>query len=687
VTATQPEVFASRAQTALHEAFGPEARFRAGQLEAIRALVVDRARLLVVQRTGWGKSLVYFVATKLLRAESGGPTVIISPLLALMRDQQAMATRLGLRAATLNSSNQDEWESVEARLLADDVDVLLISPERLNNARFREQLLVPLTSRTGLFVVDEAHCISDWGHDFRPDYRRITRVLSLLPAGAPVLCTTATANDRVIADIIAQLGDGVQISRGPLDRESLALAAARLNTAAERLAWLAEWIPTREGTGIVYALTVGDATRVSDWLRSRGINAIAYSGGDSSETRLEVEDALRSNAVKVVCATSALGMGFDKPDVSFVVHYQSPDSPVAYYQQVGRAGRSVEHADGVLLAGTEDSDIWDWFIRSSLPVVDEASAVVDHLAQTQDWTPLSALESHFNLSQGRLTGLLKVLEVEGAVEAEGLRYRRTLASWTFDAERIDRVRAARLAEQQAMRDYAETSGCRMRFLREQLDDPDARDCGRCDNCREAPIAAASSQTIIEAIEFVRRRPAIIEPRKKWTLPRSGLIARDHQLEQGRTLGELSDAGYGRAVLQAKHENSLIPDDVVAAAADLIRGWLPDFDGTVVPVPTADPARALVPDFAMRLAACLGLPFREWVTKAHRTRPQKLMNNSAQQLGNVADAYLVTETDLAGPVLLVDDVSDSRWTMTVIADLLADAGVRGIYPFAIARTKG
>jgi len=687
MTTTQPDVFAAGARDALHDAFGAEAEFRDGQLEAIQALVVDRARLLVVQRTGWGKSIVYFVATKLLRAEGGGPTVIISPLLALMRDQQAMAVRMGLRAATLNSSNRDEWESIESQLLADHIDVLLISPERLNNADFRDRLLVPLTSRTGLFVVDEAHCISDWGHDFRPDYRRITRVLSLLPAGAPVLCTTATANDRVIADIVAQLGDDVQISRGPLDRESLALAAAHLDTAAERLAWLAEWIPTREGTGIVYALTVGDATRVSDWLRSRNISAIAYSGDDDAETRLEVERALRSNEVKVVCATSALGMGFDKPDVSFVVHYQSPDSPVAYYQQVGRAGRSVEHADGVLLVGTEDSEIWDWFMRSSLPVADEARAVVDLLAGTQDWTHLSALESQVNLSKGRLTGLLKVLEVEGAVEADGFRYRRTLAPWAFDAERIDRVRVARLEEQQAMRDYAETTGCRMHFIREQLDDPEATDCGRCDNCRKTRITAASSQTIIEAINFIRQRPAIIEPRKKWTLPRSGMIARDHQLEQGRALGYLSDAGYGRALLRAKRDHTLVPDEIVDAAAELIREWLPDFDGAIVPVPTADQTRTLVPDFAQRTPARLDLPFHDVVRKSHATRPQKLMNNSAQQFGNVSDAFLVTETDLAGPVLLVDDVSDSRWTMTVIADLLADAGVRGIYPFAIARTKG
>lgn len=681
--------FHLRATAALRAAYGRNATFREGQFEAIERLVLDDERLLVVERTGWGKSVVYLTATRLLRDGGAGPTIIVSPLLALMRDQISAAERMGVKAATLNSNNVGDWTAIESRLLAGDVDLLLVSPERLNNREFRERLLIPLTERAGLFVVDEAHCISDWGHDFRPDYRRIVRVLNLLPDSVPVLCTTATANDRVISDIVAQLGDSLGVIRGSLDRESLALSARRLDTHAERLAWLAEWIPQVAGTGIVYCLTVADTARVASWLVDRGIDAVAYSGEGTPEERETIEMRLKENEVKVVCATSALGMGFDKPDLAFVVHYQSPDSPVAYYQQVGRAGRAIAHADGVLLSGAEDQEIWEWFLKSSLPVQEQAEEVVGLLARSADWMSLSELESEVNMRQGRLETLLKILDVEGAVETQGRKYRRTLAAWSFDRDRIARVHAARLDEQQLMRDYSATSGCRMRFLRASLDDALAEECGRCDNClgASAPEPPARAD-VLAALAFLRHRPATIEPRKRWSWPRSGNIAADHQLHQGRALAYLGDGAYGSELLATKHANGVVSDEIVEASAALIQEWLGGVDQlTIVPVPSSDAARQLVPDFARRLAAALGLTFAEPVEKVRRTQPQKLMENSAQQLRNVLDAYEVRGTSPSGPVILVDDVSDSKWTMTVIADLLAESGTRDIYPFAIARTKG
>ncbi|MBA3655693.1 MAG: ATP-dependent DNA helicase RecQ, partial [Actinobacteria bacterium] len=286
-----------------------DASFRDGQLEAIERLVAGRRRVLVVQRTGWGKSAVYFLATRLLRDQGAGPTVLISPLLALMRNQIAMATRAGVHAATINSDNRDDWEKVEADVRSGAVDVLLISPERLNNLRFRREILPDLVTVAGLLVIDEAHCISDWGHDFRPDYRRIARVLDLLPADLPVLCTTATANDRVVADIVDQLGHDLEVIRGPLERESLALAVVDLPQPSHRLAWLATVVPTLAGSGIVYCLTVADTERVAAWLRSQNIEAVAYSGETDPSQRLGVEDGLLANTMKVVVATSALGMG------------------------------------------------------------------------------------------------------------------------------------------------------------------------------------------------------------------------------------------------------------------------------------------------------------------------------------------------------------------------------------------
>src|SRR5690606_32837359 len=314
----------ARAQAALQALVGrPDARLRADQWRAIEALVVHRRRALVVQRTGWGKSAVYFVATALLRAgvegrPPAGPTVIVSPLLALMRDQIGAASRAGIRAVTVNSANVTEWESVHAAIAAGEVDVVLCSPERLNNPGFRSEVLPRLAATAGLVVVDEAHCISDWGHDFRPDYRRIRTLLEDLPAGVPVLATTATANDRVSADVAEQLGTGddddVLVLRGSLDRESLRLGVLSLPDQAQRVAWLAERMAAWQGSGIVYTLTVAQAEQVAEQLRAAGLDVESYTGRTEPARREQLEEDLRANRLRALVATSALGMGFDKPD-------------------------------------------------------------------------------------------------------------------------------------------------------------------------------------------------------------------------------------------------------------------------------------------------------------------------------------------------------------------------------------
>lgn len=676
--------FDDRALAVLRKALGPSATFRSGQLEAIRALVEDRNRLLVVQRTGWGKSAVYFVATRLLRDQGAGVTIIVSPLLALMRDQIEAASRLNLTAVTINSSNTDDWDRIEADLTGGKVDLLLVSPERFNNEDFRERLLGPLTRSAGLLVVDEAHCISDWGHDFRPDYRRLVRVLELMPPGRPVLCTTATANDRVVEDISHQLGAGLTLIRGTLDRESLSLHALRISSTVKRLAWLAHHIPQLDGSGIVYCLTVADAARVAEWLNVNGISAAAYSGDIDPQQRIEIERQLKANEVKVVAATSALGMGFDKPDLSFVIHFQSPDSPVAYYQQVGRAGRALERAQVVLLWGPGDEDIWQYFLEAGLPVQWHAEEVVDYLANAADWVGQREIEGHVNMPTSRIAGLLKVLDVEGAVEKQRSKYRRTLRPWVFDTDRIDRVRNARLAEQQAMRDYAATSGCRMTFLRSALDDAVVGDCGRCDNCAGRRFDAKTDDKMVaRALSFIRRRPITVEPRRMWLGHRSGRVA--NPLEPGRALCYLTDPGWGDQFLDSRRGH--LPDELVTASAELIADWLPGFDGSIVYIPTGDPARTLVADFATRLAALMDVPVTPCVVKARRSEPQALMENSAQQVANVDGAFALQGTPPAGPVVLVDDLVDSRWTLTVVGDLLRAAGSGPVYPFAVAKTKG
>src|SRR3954447_23490055 len=473
----------TRADELLRLLAGPDATFREHQREVIEDLVAERRRVLCVQRTGWGKSAVYFIATKLLREAGEGPTLLISPLLALMRNQIEAAERLGLRAHTINSTNRDDWDAVRDMLDRDEVDLLLISPERLNNRRFRESMLPLFAERVGLLVVDEAHCLADWGHAFRPDYRRIREALERLRPDAAVLCTTATANDRVVADVEEQLGGAAHSYRGELARSSLRLEVVSLPSQAERLAWLARWVPEMPGSGIVYCLTKRDTEAVAEWLKGRGVSAVAYSGETDDAARVEAERLLLANEVKAVVATSALGMGYDKPDLGFVVHYQAPSSAIAYYQQVGRAGRALEEAHAVLLRGLEDRDIQDYLIATAFPPREKAEAVVEMIANAERPVKLGDLAAAVNLGQGRISAMLKVLDVEGAVVQDGSGWVRTDEPWVYDERRYDQVTALRRREQDAMERYGHEDGaCLMRTLQAELDDPRAEDCGRCAAC-------------------------------------------------------------------------------------------------------------------------------------------------------------------------------------------------------------
>jgi ATP-dependent DNA helicase RecQ len=667
----------------------PSAEFRDGQWAAIESLVERRGRALVVQRTGWGKSAVYFVATRLLRDQGAGPTILVSPLLALMRNQILAAERAGVRAVTINSENRDDWSSIEAQVRSGEVDLLLISPERLNNPRFRRDVLPDLLGTVGLVVVDEAHCISDWGHDFRPDYRRIGNVLAQLPAGIPVLCTTATANDRVVDDVVEQLGSGIEVVRGPLERESLALAVLDVPDPAHRLAWLATAIPKLPGSGIVYCLTIADSERVAKWLQRQGIDAIAYSGGSDQEERVRTEDKLLANDVKVVVATSALGMGFDKPDLTFVIHYQAPGSAVAYYQQVGRAGRGIGQSFGWLLRGGEDADIQDWFIRTAFPSREQAEGVIGLLEGRGVPVKLGEIEVEVNVRHSRLAGMLKVLDVEGAVERTEVGWQRTKTAWAYPADRVERVTALRRREQEAMREYASSDGCRMAFLRGQLDDPMATPCGRCDRCTGALLdPSVPTELIAEAGAYLRSARLDIEPRKRWPNglgDPKGNIGPNVRVEEGRALSVWGDGGWGSVVRAARATGQPVSDELIDAAARLVKAWDPESAPEwVTAVPSTSP---IVADAVERLAAALGLPFHDVLARRGEPRPQAEMENSAQQVGNVYRSFKVKAYVPESPVLLVDDLVDTRWTFTVAGMMLRIAGGGPVHPLALATAKG
>ncbi len=678
--------FAAHALATLRALVGtPDAAFRDGQLEAIEALVADRRRVLVVQRTGWGKSAVYFVATRLLRDRGAGPTVIVSPLLALMRNQIAAGERGGVTSVSINSNNRDEWDEISQRLDRDEIDVLLISPERFANSTFRDSVLPTLAPRVGMLVVDEVHCISDWGHDFRPDYRRIAQVLDLLPASVPVLGTTATANDRVVADIETQFGDDMRTIRGSLARPSLVLDTLAMPSQPDRLAWLATIIPTLLGTGIVYCLTVADCDRVAGWLTREGIDAAAYSGESDPELRNRLEDRLLNNELKVLVATSALGMGYDKPDLAFVIHYQSPGSPIAYYQQVGRAGRALSEAHGILLSGHEDRDIQDYFIRTAFPPAEIANAIVALLEDRGDWVRIADVESEVNIRRGRLTSMLKILEVEGVVTRDRTKYRRTALAWSYPTERIENVTRQRRAEQQVMADYLASETCLMELLGRALDDPTATACGRCSRCTGSGLPVALDRDRVgRAQEYLRSQPLRIEPRKMRAA--GGRIPTELQLEPGRALSYWGDGGWGGVVRDDRVAGEF-SDDLVAATVRLVRNWGPEpRPRWVTNVPSARAAGALT-SFAQRVADGLRVPYRASVERTRASEPQSKMENSAQQHQNVSGAFVAAGPVASGPVLLVDDIADSRWTLTEVGGVLRAAGVDAVIPFALALGTG
>jgi ATP-dependent DNA helicase RecQ len=709
-----------------------DADFHEGQYEAIETLVEHRRRALVVQRTGWGKSAVYFVATLLLRQRGAGPTILVSPLLALMRDQVAAAARAGVRAVSINSSNAHEWAEVLGKLQRDEVDVLLVSPERLNNPSFRDEQLPALIKRIGLLVVDEAHCISDWGHDFRPDYRRLRDLIAEMPAGVPVLATTATANSRVVTDVAEQLaprarvseaaGDGVAASgptaagtakaptattdvitiRGPLARASLRLGVLRLPDAKERLAWLLSHLAELPGSGIIYALTVSAAEDTARLLREAGHAVRAYTGQTDTTEREESEQLLKSNQVKALVATSALGMGFDKPDLGFVLHLGAPSSPVAYYQQVGRAGRATDNADVLLLPGPEDEAIWQYFATSSMPSESRATSVISALRANGD-APLStpALEARVDIRRSPLELLLKVLDVDGAVRRVKGGWVATGQDWFYDAERYDRIAAARVAEQQHMTDYERTDACRMEYLQRSLDDETAAPCGRCDNCAGAwfPTSVAADAASAAASSLARVG-VVVEPRAQWPtgvatlgVPVRGNISPAERIEPGRALARLTDLGWGGALREvfapATNDGPATPAMLQACIRVLAEWKWDERPAAVVSLPSRQ--HPLLVDSVARTFAEVGrLPWIGALEFANGGPSGEAGGNSAYRLSNVWDRFAVGP-DLARaiqelgdrPLLLVDDIADSRWTLTVAGRLLRRAGASAVLPFTLA----
>lgn len=683
--------YASRALELLREGSGiHNADFREGQLDAILELVEGSRRLLVVQKTGWGKSFVYFIATKLLREAGGGPALLVSPLLALMRNQIAAAERMGVRAARITSDNKEEWEEVENAIQHNELDILLIHPKRLNNQKFIQDVLSQLGNRVSMLVIDEAHCISDWGHDFMPEYRLIQRLSRNLPEDHRLLATTATANHRVTDDLCDVLGPKLKVMRGELGRPSLFLQTMRFEHMSERLAWLADHIPELDGSGIIYCLTIRDAQRICGWLSGKGISAEAYTG--KSDNRPALEQKLLNNEVKVLVATTALGMGYDKPDLAFVIHFQTPASVVAYYQQVGRAGRALDRAYGILLSGEEENDINSYFIDSAFPSRTEVNQIVTALSHAEGGLSKPQLCAQLNVRNNRIEKALQLLSLESPapIVKEGSKWVLTASdlnpSFWERAERLTRLRKHEWAQ---MRKYVELESGHMEFLIDELDgDSEEYVCPDLE-----PISQrVNPATLQEAVDYIKRSSFPIEPRRQWRASEAlpcygvkGYIKENDRVEEGRVLSVWGDPGWGELVRAGKSEGRF-SDDLLEAALAMVLDWSPEPKPawlTYIPSPRHP---VLVPDFAKRLSERLSLPFVATLRISREYPPQKTMQNSAQQLTNLDGAFeVLPDSVLPGPCFLLDDIVDSRWTFTIAGYLLKQAEAAEIFPIALAST--
>ncbi|MBS6730051.1 MAG: RecQ family ATP-dependent DNA helicase [Lachnospiraceae bacterium oral taxon 082] len=672
----------------LRESYGENAKFREGQKEAIEA-VVNGKRTLVVQKTGWGKSLVYFLATKLLKEKKrDGITLIISPLLALMNNQIDSAQRLGLNVKTINSDNNDEWDNIISDICDNNtVDALIISPERLANSDFVKDCLDKIKNRVNLFVVDEAHCISDWGHDFRPDYRRIVKILQLLPGNVPVLATTATANDRVVNDIVAQLGENLVISRGELIRESLAIQVIKLQKKEDRLAWLAENIEKMPGSGVVYCLTKADCDLVTDWLNESNIKSEKYYADISKEYKAIILDKFQKNEIKVLVATVAFGMGYDKPDIGFVIHFQRPANIVSYYQQIGRAGRGIELAYALLLCGEEDEHINQYFINSAFPTEKDMNIVVDFITDNPGKS-ISEIKGALNIRANRVEKTLKYLTVGDDIYTEYVNrkkgYYKSAKKWEPDLERSEGITAIRYKEMQDMDEFTKQKGCYMKYIAEKLDDVNAKVCGKCSNCRGLLFdERVGAETVQRAQQFIKSKFGVIEPRKQF--PDKTKIESEFQFKGGIVLSNYADAGYGMAVQKGKYLDGYFSDELVDASVKILSEFIKNNNIEWITPVTSKRHPQLVPDFAKRLADRLGIGYFEGIKKFN-AEEQKKFENSDGQYKNANDSFEIIQVKKEN-ILLVDDMVDSRWTFTVCAMKMREMGSGDIYPFALANTAG
>ena len=687
----------TKAQKILVQIFGPGAQFREGQYEAIEA-VLTKKRTIVVQKTGWGKSLVYFISAKMI----GGVTLVISPLLVLMDNQKLFAEKMGLRCAVINSRVKgEERDELLESIRNCQYDIIFTTPETLYS-RDMKDLIPELNIR--LMVIDECHCISDWGHDFRLEYSRLNRIIAALPENVSVLGTTATANDRVIADLKKQFGENVFISRGSLFREGLHIEILRLETKAERYVWMKNNIRKLPGSGIVYCLTKRDCRNIADFLNANGIKARAYYSDDELEVineetgksyNEETEDLFYRNIIKVIVATIKLGMGYDKPDIGFIIHFQRPGSLVAYYQQIGRAGRKTGmDAYCYLMTGKEDRTISEYFIETAFPTESQEREIISALEQNSQGLTLPALQKNCNISRSALIKTINMLQNNNMIYNEEGKYYRSINPYSYARSHYESVKRSKYQELNEVEVYLREKGCLSKYVLLSLNDETAHDCGKCANCLGHSIFPGlnwPSPIEVSAVqEYLNRQIIAIEPRVRWQykndLDKNTVIAVPNEV--GIALSKYGDAGYGEMTAYDKYHAPEFRDELVRKSIEVLRKKLSGQGITAVTnVPSSRNRK--VANLAAKIAKGLGIRYIDALEKRPgQFQQQKDMQNSHFQCKNALESIKLKDGIwVPSNIILVDDMVDSKWTLTVCGRLLTTVGAQKVFPFCLADDSG
>jgi ATP-dependent DNA helicase RecQ len=665
----------SHAEIELHRLFGFK-NFHDLQWQVIEQIMFGK-RILFIEKTGFGKSLCYqFPATQL-----NGITIVFSPLIALMRDQVRSMKEKGIKAAAINS-NQTEEENMAIISGAknNQLDILYIAPERMENAAW---ISAAREMNIAMIVIDEAHCISIWGQSFRPNYRRIVNLVKLLPASFPILATTATATHRVQLDIIDQVGQDLKPIRGKLLRSNISLFVVKVQTEEEKFIWLAEYFGRLPKTGIIYTGTQANTDIFSNWLQFLSFNSSAYSARLDAESRKRVEDCFINNKYDCIVSTNALGMGIDKPDIRFIIHTQVPQSPINYYQEIGRAGRDGKPAFAILLFNPEkDMELPMSFIEGCKPSIKKYEKIIG--ITKKYFFGMHEIIKASNLKMTQVNVILADLLDQGIlneqVVGKSKKYFYNPDAPSLSLNKFDKLRQAQHEELERMLEYIEIKTCRMKYLCNYLGDTKQQICGICDNDKHYNAKANESLVIKSKLQEFRET---FFPLLEVETQRSNIV-------NGIAASYYGVSNVGAAIHYSKYEGGGDFADWLLQLT--VKAYRKHFGSShfdfIVYVPPTESGE-LVKNFAMKISSALKIPISNKLKKIAVTSPQKIFQSNISKKENVKDKFIYEDIrELIGKkILLIDDIFDSGCTIKEIGRYLTLHGAMIIAPLVIAKTVG